>query len=224
MIKASDIHVKTGKVEGFGAPGYHWVLVHYGNVSLEYSQHYSEREAGKAEALYEQRWKQHDWYEAEWTNAIEGKPPASTPCSHCGLDTIDGTSSQYDRQWCTRPACRTEQKAYAQTKHIEHEQSMAQIAADNERERQQWKDMAKEAQSGFHWRDGRFFKRMPDGSVRLSHVHGESLQSQFNIPAPEWASIVCSVSEQGETGERWEESQDFHGRSPAQRSGDDNGN
>ena len=57
-----------------------------------------------------------------------------------------------------------------------------------------------------------------DGSVRVMHsaempMTGEEyLHPDLTIPPNEWASIVCSVSAGGETGERWEASQDFHGR------------
>ena len=63
-----------------------------------------------------------------------------------------------------------------------------------------------EATRGFHWRDGWFFHRQPDGSVRVMHREtptSEWLKSDITIPAMEWASIVCSVSANGETGERW---------------------
>jgi len=213
MIKASDIQIKTGEVEGYGGPGYHWVLVHFENVQLEWSKHYSEREAGKAEALYEQRWKQHDWQDAEWANAIEGKPLASPPCSNCGQHTLEGTVSQWERIWCKRAPCQIAQKEWAALKKAEYDKSLQRQAADTEKWKQEWKDKAKEAQTGFHWRDGRFFKRMEGGSVRVSHVNGESLQSQYVIPAAEWASIVCSVSAEGETDGRWNAAQDFHGRS-----------
>jgi len=42
-------------------------------------------------------------------------------------------------------------------------------------------------QSGFHWRDGWYFKRLEDGSVRVSHVTHPpfegKLEQQFVIPA-----------------------------------------
>jgi hypothetical protein len=52
-------------------------------------------------------------------------------------------------------------------------------------------------QTGFHWRDGWWFKRLADGSVRV--VHGDTT---LVIPENEWASIVCSVSALGEAGQR----------------------
>lgn len=68
---------------------------------------------------------------------------------------------------------------------------------------------------GFHWRFDTYFRRLPDGSVRLRTFHviaGVPAYTDRTIPAPEWASIVCSVSALGETGERWDAAQDFHGR------------
>ena len=60
---------------------------------------------------------------------------------------------------------------------------------------------------GFHWRDGWFFKRMPDASVQIrvftdSTPEGMMVQS-MNIPDTVWASIVTTVSAHNETGETW---------------------
>lgn len=69
---------------------------------------------------------------------------------------------------------------------------------------------------GFHWRNDIFFKRLAD-CVEITSFwqYNNSPQKRvWRIPHPEWASIVCSVSTAGETLERWEASQEFHGRSP----------
>lgn len=216
VIRVDDIKVHAGHTQGYGGPGTYWVSLTWENVLLDAATCYSEREAGKAEALFLQRWKQHDWQPAEWAVAIEGKPQASKPCSHCGLDTLDGGSSQYDRYWCKRPACQKDQADYG----VLQQAKSAEWLADSERKEAKRKaaELAKrdEARTGFHWKDWWFFKRMDDGSVRVSHADDRPyVNVQFSIPAPEWASIVCSVSAGGETGERWEASQDFHGRSPS---------
>ncbi len=67
----------------------------------------------------------------------------------------------------------------------------------------------------FHWRDGWYFSRNEDGSVRVQQRSPGLSDTTITIPAPEWASIVCSVSKDGETGERWNAAQDFHGRPPS---------
>lgn len=66
----------------------------------------------------------------------------------------------------------------------------------------------------FHWRNGWFFKRMDDGSVRIWHRGAtvDVLNVPISIPPSEWASIVCSVSRDGESCARWNQAQDFHGR------------
>jgi hypothetical protein len=73
-----------------------------------------------------------------------------------------------------------------------------------------------QVEPGFHWTNGWYFFRLPDGAVRVRKQDGASDKStpqiEIVIPAAEWASIVCSVSEGGETGPRWEQAQDFHGR------------
>jgi hypothetical protein len=72
-----------------------------------------------------------------------------------------------------------------------------------------------DAETGFHNRDGWFYKRLDNGVVRISHVLHPPifgrLVEQFCIPENEWASIVCSVSEAGETSERWMAARRFHG-------------
>ena len=68
---------------------------------------------------------------------------------------------------------------------------------------------------GFHWRAGRYFKRMSDGSVAIINWSADYYDPATGfrtpdieavIPAAEWASIVSYVS--GETNERYEEIDD----------------
>ena len=75
---------------------------------------------------------------------------------------------------------------------------------------------------GFHWRDHIFWKRLGDGSVRVAffaiRMSGEVVEGddepvrELIIPPTEWASIVASVSAQGETSESYNTALDFHGR------------
>jgi hypothetical protein len=70
-------------------------------------------------------------------------------------------------------------------------------------------------EAGFHWRYGIFFKRLTDGTVRETRFVSWNYSPNYtvsDIPATEWASIVCSVSDGGETSERWNVAQDFHGK------------
>ena len=66
----------------------------------------------------------------------------------------------------------------------------------------------------FHNRDGVFFKRLDDGSVRLRIAAGEpfGLTHDINhvIPANEWASVVASVAKGGES-ENYTIAQGVHG-------------
>lgn len=66
----------------------------------------------------------------------------------------------------------------------------------------------------FHWRDGWFFERMPDGSVMITKRKDAGLESPIItreiIPPGEWASIVASVSIKGENDRRWYTALDFH--------------
>ena len=58
----------------------------------------------------------------------------------------------------------------------------------------------------FHWRDGIFFERRTDGSVRLRCCHIDKV-----IPAAEWASIIATMSLPGETSEAYQKAREFHG-------------
>jgi hypothetical protein len=212
IIKAEEIHIRSGHTPGYGGPDSWWVLAHWQNVKLDEAKCWSERDAGKAEARIETIWKR-DWDRDAFLAEIKDRPQASPPCSNCQQHTLDGCSSQYERYWCKRPPCKLAQEAYAVEKRAEHARREQ---AEADRRDAEHADLLKrhaDAQTGFHWREGWYFKRMPDGSVRVSHVTGSPfIHAQFAVPAPEWASIVCSVSAAGETGERWNASQDFHGR------------
>lgn len=60
--------------------------------------------------------------------------------------------------------------------------------------------------TGFHAREGYWFRRSDDGDVIITTPGG-----QVALDAGTWASVVCSVSATGETGERWRQACAFHG-------------
>lgn len=94
----------------------------------------------------------------------------------------------------------------------QHEEKRLYQEAEDARLEQIIADRKCDAESGFHWRDGWFFKRQEDGSVRVLHLdEHKNVKTQIIIPENEWASIVTSVSAEGETAERWEQSRRFHG-------------
>lgn len=67
----------------------------------------------------------------------------------------------------------------------------------------------------FHWRDGMYFQRQPDGTVSIAKTVTPSADESglawcFDVPAAEWASIVASVSAVGETGETYRAAEAFH--------------
>lgn len=70
------------------------------------------------------------------------------------------------------------------------------------------------ARAGFHWRENWYFQREPDGSVHLRHFNGAETSvpdTDLTIPATEWASIVASVSKDGENGDTYRAALAFHG-------------
>lgn len=73
----------------------------------------------------------------------------------------------------------------------------------------------------FHWRDGWFFGRTPDGSVLFEHrVYGTeknelgelmyTIDVKENVPSDSWCSIIASVSVNGETAETFQTARKFH--------------
>lgn len=67
----------------------------------------------------------------------------------------------------------------------------------------------------FHWRDGTYFKRLENGSVRVRRTETPNADSPtaltLVIPPSEWASIIAHVSSRGETAESYCEAEKFHG-------------
>jgi hypothetical protein len=75
-------------------------------------------------------------------------------------------------------------------------------------------EFRRKQRQGFHWRRDIYFRRTDDGGVEVTSYtpYNNSPQEHiWKILATEWASIVCNVSAIGETGERWNAAQDFHG-------------
>lgn len=66
---------------------------------------------------------------------------------------------------------------------------------------------------GFHWKNEWFFNRKGDTVVvsRIEYFNGVPSVKQISIPISELASIMCSVSVDGETGPRYAEATKFLG-------------
>lgn len=66
---------------------------------------------------------------------------------------------------------------------------------------------------GFHARDGWYFRREPDGTVRILAPDslGPGANQRIDLDANTWASVVASVSAAGETSETWRAALAFHG-------------
>jgi hypothetical protein len=127
-------------------------------------------------------------------------------------ETLASVDYQYDSVTLLNMKDRSKDKTFYAT---EEQRRQKRDYKDAENARYAAMSIAAEAdrESGFHWRDSWFFKRFPDGSVRVTKLDKhKNVQVSIIIPPNEWASIVCSVSAGGETGERWNAAQDFHGR------------
>lgn len=158
------------------------------------------------------------------------KKQAFPLCANCGDPCREGSCSCLNKNWCGKAKCQAALEAakvaYDEQVARNREDSDARMIAEQRKRNAE----AQAATLGaFHWRDNWFFKRQGDGAVRVIKLceanytqypkdaqHHIWLSPDLVIPANEWASIVCSVSAAGETGERWEVAQDFHGRALAQ--------
>lgn len=66
---------------------------------------------------------------------------------------------------------------------------------------------------GFHWRDDIYFLRMADGGVLVTsfwRYNNFPQEKKWTIDRDSWASIVSSVSAEGETAESWQNVKAFH--------------
>lgn len=74
-------------------------------------------------------------------------------------------------------------------------------------------------QTAFHWRGGLVFSRLKCKCVAItswvpswrSGIRHWDVTKVAIITPDEWASIMCGVSDKGETGERWEAARLFYG-------------
>lgn len=60
----------------------------------------------------------------------------------------------------------------------------------------------------FHWKNGWMFERQENGDVKFWNDEKKVLVE--HVPADEWASIIASVANQGETAGRYERAKEFH--------------
>lgn len=63
---------------------------------------------------------------------------------------------------------------------------------------------------GFHLREGFHFERVGDGDVRITYAPKGEIVAQITVPENEWASVVASVSANGETAGTWQSARGYH--------------
>ena len=56
---------------------------------------------------------------------------------------------------------------------------------------------------GFHAKDGWYFERQDDGSIKISAAVNRCTET-IVLPPMEWASVVAATSAQGETSESYQ--------------------
>jgi hypothetical protein len=208
-----EIKIKIYHYPGYGGPESWDVCAYWENLLLDSKNVGSEMDVGDTRRRFLQKWSR-VWSKKAWQEAIRGKKKASELCVHCGSDTIDGVIYCVEKVFCKN--CEPFIEQYKKEYQDKVEAGRLSTEAREAKRRQQDHDEVDAKISGaFHWKDNWFFKRQPDGSVVIAHLEPEHyLIPELTIPPNEWASIVCSVSAGGETAERWQAQQDFHGRQP----------
>lgn len=210
------IVIKIQHYPGYGNPPQWEIFAIWENTLLDSKLVGSEFEAGRVEGLFRSRWEK-SWGEKAWEKATRNKKAASSLCDHCGGNTQDGTISCVEMTFCYKcePFIEQYKKEYrdkVEASRLASDRKQAELREERNRK------VDEKLSGAFHWRDNWFFKRNLDGSVNIMHKtlshHGDEyyLSPELSVPSNEWASIVCSVSADGETSERWDAAQDFHGR------------
>lgn len=120
-MNENKLRILTHHYPGYGGPPSWTVRAIYDNRELSSRNNLgSEFAAGQAEANLK----------AYWLKSINTKlflaslgerRLASDPCSHCGQDTLDGTSSIRDKVFCTRKPCQEACSDYSKQCHTEAE-------------------------------------------------------------------------------------------------------
>lgn len=209
------IQMSGDTIEGYGGPGYSWVRGVYDNRLLFYVKSSSEADVAVLGERERVKWEKLWPSQAAFLKAVHKKPLASPLCANCKKPTLGQHSSCLNKDWCNRPACRVALEAARRQYQEDMEARGRADVLQREKQVIERIEKVEAAVSGaFHWRDGWFFRRLADGAVRVmrrTRPGTQWLESDTIIPAAEWASIVCSVSAAGETAERWDRAQLFHG-------------
>lgn len=207
------IDIRSGHIQGYGGPGIDWTKGVYDNRRLYYVESTSESDCAIRGERERVKWARLWPSEEDFRAAVSRKKLDSPLCSNCGNPTVTGGASCLDRTWCDKPECRDALERARQEYRRTEELRKVNEVARRERERQDRVRKLDELTKCFHLRDGWFFRREEDGSVRIMHRESpvsEFLRVDVSIPVDAWASVVCSVSSAGETAERWNEFKAFH--------------
>jgi hypothetical protein len=73
-------------------------------------------------------------------------------------------------------------------------------------------DAKREVKMAFHWKDGWYFERLENGAVRIFHnpTCEKPADTDIEIDADSWASIVASVTRSGENATTFGLAQNLH--------------
>jgi hypothetical protein len=206
-----EIRFHETHMPGYGGPPQWHVQVSWKNIELEKRRASSERDLGIAIATLQAKWLR-EWDDQEFALITKDLPLASTPCDGCGGDTIGWGVSVAGGAFCKKCDAsgvveRFVEAARATEEARTRERATRDAARIAEKDASIHAQVA-DAKTGFHWRDGWFFKRTEAG-VRITCVKNAAITQNLLIPHNEWASIILAVSAEGEYG-RWETGLAFH--------------
>ncbi len=121
----AEIQVRVVYLPGYGGPSCWKVRAVCDNHLLEKEQTlYSEREVGQQEVLLQQKWKRNS-RRPGWAEWLAARPLASSLCSVCGGNTLDGISSVAQRAFCQKTACQAAIPAYQEEVRRKQEEVLA---------------------------------------------------------------------------------------------------
>jgi hypothetical protein len=139
-----ELYYKTGKVEGYGGPGYWWIKVIYNNLLLQEVKSGSEFELGRSLSKLEIKWNKIIKKGADYfLEKIKNCKQASDICFNCGSNTIEGGSSigyEPSRTYCYKKECQAALKEHQKFLYEEKDKQHKQIVDNIEKRKRQLED------------------------------------------------------------------------------------
>ncbi len=174
MLK-NGVLLITQHYPGYGDPESWTIKAVFDNRVLAEKSLYSEYDLGVASTELKSKWGKLSKKELE--SRVKGKKLASSWCSICGGDTLNGGTSCCDLVFCKNDSCQNQIKFYQDWSAAKSEdwrrKDLKQARAENQKQ-------VESCLSGFHWKDNKYFRRSGD-VVEMWELHRASDSNYENI-------------------------------------------